>query len=114
MIGHELCALVEKKVFLNENYSTHHWLHRPSWFPQMADFLLTETDWDVCGMMRWQEPINNIYHLTERINRKDRITLKYADLNDFASLQRLISDVRPSFIFHLAAQSFQKLLLIAH
>jgi GDP-4-dehydro-6-deoxy-D-mannose reductase len=75
---------------------------------QMADFLLTETDWDVCGMMRWQEPINNIYHLTERINRQDRITLKYADLNDFASLQRLISDVRPSFIFHLAAQSFPK------
>ena len=32
---------------------------------QMADYLLSYTDVDVIGMMRWQEPIDNIYHLTQ-------------------------------------------------
>ena len=75
---------------------------------QMADFILAESDWDVCGMMRWQEPMNNIYHLTDRINRNDRVSVQYADLNDYSSLHRLLNEVRPSFIFHLAAQSFPK------
>jgi GDPmannose 4,6-dehydratase len=75
---------------------------------QMADFILAETDWDVCALMRWQEPLNNVYHLTERINRNDRISVSNADLNDYASLHRLLNLVRPSFIFHLAAQSFPK------
>ncbi len=36
----------------------------------MADFLLENTDYDVIGMMRWQEPMDNIYHLSDRINKK--------------------------------------------
>ncbi|EAH7090965.1 NAD-dependent epimerase/dehydratase family protein, partial [Campylobacter coli] len=38
---------------------------------QMADFLLENTNYDVIGMMRWQEPMDNIYHLSDRINKKD-------------------------------------------
>jgi len=75
---------------------------------QMADFLLENTDYEVVGMMRWQEPMENIYHLADRINRKDRISIYYADLNDYASIERMINEIRPDVIFHLAAQSFPK------
>ena len=75
---------------------------------QMADFLLANTDFDVVGMMRWQEPLDNIYHLTSRINAGDRVFLRYADLNDYASLARAVHEERPDFVFHLAAQSFPK------
>lgn len=75
---------------------------------QMADFLLENTDYEVIGMMRWQEPMDNIYHLSDRINKKDRISVFYADLNDYSSIQKLFESERPDFIFHLAAQSFPK------
>lgn len=75
---------------------------------QLADFLLENTDYDVIGMMRWQEPMENIYHLSDRINKKDRISVYYADLIDYSSLDRMIKDVKPDYIFHLAAQSYPK------
>jgi len=75
---------------------------------QLADYVLQNTFYEVVGMMRWQEPMDNLYHLTERINRKDRISLYYADLNDYAVLARMIKNVRPEFISHLAAQSYPK------
>lgn len=75
---------------------------------QLADYLLDNTDYEVIGMMRWQEPMENIYHLSNRINNKDRISVYYADLNDYASLDRMIKEIRPDVIYHLAAQSFPK------
>ncbi|MDE1223753.1 GDP-mannose 4,6-dehydratase [Vibrio aestuarianus] len=75
---------------------------------QLADYLLENTDFHVIGMMRWQEPMDNIYHLTKRINEKNRIEVAYADLNDSTSLFNLIDSSRPKFIFHLAAQSFPR------
>ena len=30
---------------------------------QMADFLLENTSYEIVGMMRWQEPVDNLYHL---------------------------------------------------
>jgi GDP-4-dehydro-6-deoxy-D-mannose reductase len=75
---------------------------------QMADFLLECTDYSVIGMMRWQESLNNIYNLTERINSGDRVHVHYADLTDYASIDRMICSVRPDVVFHLAAQSFPK------
>jgi len=73
---------------------------------QLADYILENTDHDVVGMMRWQEPQDNLYHLTDRINKKDRISLYYADLNDAMSITRMIDEVRPDYISHLAAQSY--------
>ena len=58
---------------------------------QLADYVLENTSYEVIGMMRWQEPMDNLYHLTQRINRKDRISVYYADLNDFAALSRMIN-----------------------
>ena len=74
----------------------------------LADYVLEHTDIDVIGMMRWQEPMDNLYHLTERINAGDRISLYYADLNDYASIARMFRDVRPQYVSHLAAQSYPK------
>jgi GDPmannose 4,6-dehydratase len=70
--------------------------------------MLEDTDFEVVGMMRWQEPLDNIYHLTDRINNGDRISINYADLNDLSSLYRMFRELRPCYISHLAAQSFPK------
>jgi GDPmannose 4,6-dehydratase len=75
---------------------------------QLADYVLENMHYDVVGMIRWQESMDNLYHLTERINNKDRISLYYADLNDYAAISRMLRDLRPEFISHLAAQSYPK------
>jgi GDP-4-dehydro-6-deoxy-D-mannose reductase len=75
---------------------------------QLADFVLERTSYEVVGMMRWQEPMDNIYHLTDRINRKDRISLHYADLCDYSAIARMLKSLRPDYISHLAAQSYPK------
>lgn len=75
---------------------------------QLADYVLHNTDLEIVGMMRWQESLDNLYHLSERINRKDRISIQYADLNDYASISRILCEVKPHYISHLAAQSYPK------
>lgn len=75
---------------------------------QLADYVLENSEYDVVGMMRWQEPMDNLYHLTKRINNKERISLYYSDLNDYAAISRMLRDVRPKYISHLAAQSYPK------
>jgi len=72
----------------------------------LADYLLEHTDWDVYGACRWRSPLENVAHLLERVNRKDRVFWEYADLNDEVSLVKLVSRVQPDYIFHLAAQSY--------
>ena len=74
----------------------------------MADFLLEFTNYEVIGMMRWQEPFENLYHLTDRINNNNRIKIEYADLNDYPSMREVIFKNKPDIIYHLAAQSFPK------
>lgn len=74
----------------------------------MADYILENTDWDVIGMYRWRSPLDNISHLVPRVNGNDRISLVYGDLRDSTSVNNVIKDVRPDFVFHLAAQSFPK------
>ena len=75
---------------------------------QLADYILANTVFNVVGMMRWQEPLDNLYHLTDRINKKDRISLYYADLNDAGSVRNMIEELQPRYISHLAAQSYPK------
>ena len=72
----------------------------------MADFLLENTDWDIFGMQRWRSPLDNIIHLMPRINAKDRVFINYGDLNDMASLVNVLNEVKPDYIYHLAAQSY--------
>lgn len=72
----------------------------------LADFLLEHTDWSIYGACRWRSPLDNVSHLIERVNKKDRLFFEYADLNDAVSLIHLIKKVKPDYIFHLAAQSY--------
>lgn len=72
----------------------------------LADFLLENTEWDIYGVCRWRSPLENVAHLLERVNRKDRLFFEYADLNDQVSLLTLMRKVKPDYIFHLAAQSY--------
>ena len=72
----------------------------------LADFLLANTDWDVYGVCRWRSPLDNVTHLLDRANKKDRLFFEYADLNDEMSLLKVISEVKPDYVFHLAAQSY--------
>ena len=72
----------------------------------LADFLLANTDWDIVGMCRWRSPLDNISHLVPRINGKERIRLVYGDLRDSSSIDHVVRDCLPDFVFHLAAQSF--------
>ena len=72
----------------------------------LTDFLLDNTDWDVYGVCRWRSPLDNVSHLLERANKKDRLFFEYADLNDEMSLITVVRKVKPDYVFHLAAQSY--------
>ena len=74
----------------------------------LVDFLLENTDWEIYGFCRWNDDFTNINHLSERINRSDRIFLVYGDLNDYASVLGAMKKVNPAYVFHLAAQSYPK------
>ena len=67
----------------------------------LADYLLAhEGDVEVVGICRWRSRRENIEHLG------DSIDLRECDLRDAASVMKLLGDVRPERIFHLAAQSY--------
>tara|TARA_B100000989_G_scaffold120958_1_gene89253 strand:+ start:7040 stop:8056 length:1017 start_codon:yes stop_codon:yes gene_type:complete len=72
----------------------------------LLDFLLKKTNWEIHGMARWRSPMNNIDHVIPRINKKDRVFLHYGDLCDYLSLEKVIKNSLPHYVFHLAAQSF--------
>ena len=72
----------------------------------LADFLITNTDWEIYGMCRWRSPLDNVEHLLERVNKGDRIHFIDGDLNDYISLQNVIEESKPDYVFHLAAQSY--------
>ena len=79
----------------------------------LADHLLAHTDWDLTGLLRWNEDLRNVEHLLDRVNQKDRVGLVYGDLNDHPSLARAIDQVRPDYVFHLAAQSYPQQSFVA-
>ena len=74
----------------------------------LADYILDNTDWDIFGLCRWNDDLDNINHLIPSINKKHRVHLIYGDLNDFASLQEAVDASTPDYVFHLAAQSYPK------
>lgn len=74
----------------------------------LSDFLLANTDWEVHGMCRWRSPMDNVEHLLERVNTRERVFFHYGDLNDFGSLLNVLKLSRPDYVFHLAAQSYPK------
>jgi GDPmannose 4,6-dehydratase len=74
----------------------------------LADFLLENTDWDIFGMCRWRSPLDNVAHLLDRVNKKDRLFFMDGDLCDLISLHNVVTESKPDYVFHLAAQSYPK------
>lgn len=67
----------------------------------LADYIIKEKPLiEIVGLVRWRSPKNNIREIEKLI------TLKYADLVDFASIYNVINEQKPDVIFHLAAQSY--------
>ena len=74
----------------------------------LADYLLKNTDWEIYGLVRWNDKMDNIEHLMPMINNKERVHLLNADINDLASLLACFEESKPDYVFHLAAQSYPK------
>lgn len=67
----------------------------------LADLLRAEhPDWTVFGTKRRRSRLDNISHL------KDQVQLIDCDLTDSSSVFSLMKNVKPDYIFHLAALSF--------
>lgn len=65
----------------------------------LAELLLGE-QFEVHGIVRWRSKTENIDGFKERLNLHD------GDMTDLSSLIKIFKQVRPDYIFHLAAQSF--------
>jgi GDPmannose 4,6-dehydratase len=74
----------------------------------LVDFLFKKTDWDIYGLVRWDDKMDNLEHLMKYINGKHRIHLVYGDINDLSSLLTAFGSSKPDYVFHLAAQSYPK------
>lgn len=72
----------------------------------LARFLLDSTDWEVFGLIRWRSPLDNLEDLVPMANTSSRFFVRYADLKDQRSLDSVVEDVDPVYVFHLAAQSY--------
>ena len=72
----------------------------------LADYILANTDWDIYGMCRWRSPLDNVRHMLERVNKKERVFFIDGDLQDSFSLAKAVKDANPDYVFHLAAQSY--------
>ena len=79
----------------------------------LVDYLIENTDWDIYGFIRWNDRLDNLEHHFDRINKKDRIFLIDGDLNDLPSVQNVIQESEPDYVFHLAAQSYPKTSFVA-
>lgn len=66
----------------------------------LADFLLKKKGIQIYGIERWRSKTENIDHI------QNKLILHECDLRDASSVKKIITDVKPDYIFHLAAQSF--------
>lgn len=67
----------------------------------LAEYILAEHPGvEVHGLVRWRSPLDNISQILPKIE------LHLAELRDLNSLVQLLAEVRPDWIFHLAAQSY--------
>ena len=67
----------------------------------LAEMILEEhPDWEVHGTKRWRSPRENLCNIEEKVQLHD------CDLTDLTSLIRVLDEVKPDRIFHLAAQSY--------
>jgi len=67
----------------------------------LTDYILrAHPEVEVFGLKRWRSPREKIRHIEDKINLYD------GDLRDLTSMLTMIKDIRPDWVFHLAAQSY--------
>jgi GDP-4-dehydro-6-deoxy-D-mannose reductase len=66
----------------------------------LADFLLQQTKVEVFAIDRPQAKLDNIRQLA------DKIKFFRCDICDFKQIRQMLSEVRPDYVFHLAAQAY--------
>jgi GDPmannose 4,6-dehydratase len=74
----------------------------------LADYLIKHTDWKIVGLIRWRSPLDNLSHIVPSANADGRIRFVYGDLRDTLSIEKVVEEAKPDYVFHLAAQSFPK------
>lgn len=72
----------------------------------LLDYLLDNTDWEIDGMIRWRSPLDNVQQWLHLANEKRRLRFLYGDLLDPLSINKVVQDSYPNYVFHLAAQSY--------
>lgn len=66
----------------------------------LAEYCLAKGDVEVFGSVRWRSRMENVEHILDKIKLID------CDLRDAGAVKHCLGDVKPDYIFHLAAQSF--------
>ena len=66
----------------------------------LAEYALTRGDVEVFGTVRWRSRLENVEGF------QDDITMVDCDLRDSSATRRCLMELKPDYIFHLAAQSF--------
>jgi GDP-4-dehydro-6-deoxy-D-mannose reductase len=66
----------------------------------LADYLVARGDVEVFGTHRWRSRLDNVEHL------RGRVQFVECDLRDGGAVRRVLREVRPDRVFHLAAQSY--------
>ncbi len=74
----------------------------------LLDYLISNTNWEIHGLLRWRSPITNISHYVKQINNEERVFLHYGDITDYSSLEKIFKKINFDYVFHLAAQSYPK------
>ncbi len=74
----------------------------------LLDYLVKKTNWQIHGLIRWRSSIDNLSNHIKSINNKKRIFLHYGDIREQHSIDNIIKEIKPDYVYHLAAQSYPK------
>jgi len=66
----------------------------------LAEHLLDLGGFEIYGLYRWRSRTENIEGF------KDKLNLIEGDIRDASSMRHLIEEIKPDWVFHLAAQSY--------
>jgi GDP-4-dehydro-6-deoxy-D-mannose reductase len=67
----------------------------------LADYILeNHPDWEVHGTVRYRSDVGNLEHIKEQLKLHD------CELRDAHNVYRVVKEIKPDRVFHLAATSF--------
>jgi GDP-4-dehydro-6-deoxy-D-mannose reductase len=66
----------------------------------LTEYLLKKGGVELTGTIKWRSKLDNINHL------QDKIKLYECDIRDAFAVKAVLAEVKPVYLFHLAAQSY--------